>query len=220
MAPLQQPLLEEKALKVALFQFLFPFSLNRDCQHSLKRQLKEDGFIPFSLRNLELETAFYGPGYRVSHLGMERYYLPFTNNVIFPHGESEEGFQRYSKRMDMVCTMESRQDAYNVKIHSVDVVLCPFDLGFITVRTESPCEGLTYTQALEFVSRFRVLQNVSEQDNRTRLVAGAEASARWRSLFSKCWSPASCRFWIRASCRNRISRSRRSLWTSGCMCRG
>lgn len=175
MAPLQQPLLEEKALKVALFQFLFPFSLNRDCQHSLKRQLKEDGFIPFSLRNLELETAFYGPGYRVSHLGMERYYLPFTNNVIFPHGESEEGFQRYSKRMDMVCTMESRQDAYNVKIHSVDVVLCPFDLGFITVRTELPCEGLTYTQALEFVSRFRVLQNVSEQDNRTRLVAGGRS---------------------------------------------
>jgi hypothetical protein len=166
---MEHPRLEEQSLKAAIFQFLFPFSLNSNCQDKLKKQLKNDGFVPFHLDNLDLETAFYGPGYQVSHLSLERYYLPFTNNVIFPHKQSKDVFQRYSKPLGLECLMQSRTWSTALQIHSVDVLLCPFDLGFITIRVELPCEQLTYTQALEFVSRFRVLQNFNEQDKQTHL---------------------------------------------------
>lgn len=172
---MNRPELVEKELKAALFQFLFPFSLNSDCQHDLKRQLKEDGYVPFSLRNLEMETAFYGQGYRVSHVNLERYYLPFTSNVIFPHKLTAEVFQRYSKRLDLDCVMRSQQLSLAMRIHSVDVVLCPFDLGFITVRVELPCDGMTYTRALEFASRFRELQNMKERDYEQRLEADGQS---------------------------------------------
>lgn len=167
---MEQPVLKEQAVKVALFQFLFPFSLHTDCHRSLKRQLESDGFEMFDLKNLELETAFYGPDCQVSHLALERYYLPFTNSVIFPHHPSRENFQRYSKRLDMRCRMETAHGVFTVYVHSVDVVLCPFDLGFITVRTELPCEELNYSEALEFVSRFRVLQNVNALDEKTSVL--------------------------------------------------
>src|SRR4051794_14194044 len=114
-----KPVLEEKLVKTALLQFLFPFSLNADCQFKLKVQLKIDGFVPFSLDNLEMETAFYGPGYRVSHSSLERYYLPFTNSVIFPHEESDEVFLRFSKSKSIECEMKTMHRPYSLSIHSV-----------------------------------------------------------------------------------------------------
>ncbi|SFL69219.1 hypothetical protein SAMN03159341_108243 [Paenibacillus sp. 1_12] len=165
-----QPVLEEKRLKAALFQFVFPFSLNEDCQDDLKHQLKRDGFSAFDLGDLELENAFYGKGYQVSHLNLERYYLPFTNSVIFPHEDSKDVFLRYSKRLELACSLQIQQQLVLFGIHSVDVVLCPFDLGFITVRSEVRCEDLTYSQVLEFVNRFRILQNMKDQDEPVQLV--------------------------------------------------
>ncbi|NHN35370.1 hypothetical protein G9U52_37330 [Paenibacillus sp. S3N08] len=165
-----RPILEEKSLKVALFQFMFPFSLHADCQEEMKQQLEKDGFIPFALGNLELETAFYGEGYKVSHLNLERYYLPFTNSVIFPHKLTEDVFQRYSKRLEFDCELHMNGDAYTIRIHSLDVWLCPFDLGFINIRVELPCEELNYSQALEIVNRFRVLQNMKDENEQLRIV--------------------------------------------------
>ncbi|OXM83433.1 hypothetical protein [Paenibacillus rigui] len=175
----EQPLLEEKKLKSALLQFIFPFSLHSDCQLKLKKQLTADGYIPFRLDHLELEDAFYGPGYRISHQSLERYYLPFTNSVIFPHEESKHGFQRYSKRLELICSLESPKWSFELHIHSVDVVLCPYDLGFITIRVELPCEDLAFTQALEVASRFRVLQNRNEHD---KLVQLSVASSRFDEM--------------------------------------
>jgi hypothetical protein len=165
-----QPVLEEKRLKAALLQFVFPFSLNENCQDDLKQQLQKDDFAAFELGNLELETAFYGEGYQVSHLNLERYYLPFTNSVIFPHKDSKDVFLRYSKRLEMDCSLRMNQQHIPFRIHSVDVVLCPFDLGFITVRTEVRCDDLTYSQVLEFVNRFRILQNMKDLDEPVELV--------------------------------------------------
>jgi hypothetical protein len=40
-------------------------------------------------------------------------------------------------------------------------------LGFITIRTELKGKTLNYSLALEFAKRFRVLQNITEQDDRS-----------------------------------------------------
>jgi hypothetical protein len=165
-----RPILEEKSLKAALFQFIFPFSLKAECQQDMKLQLEKDGFIPFTLGNLELETAFYGEGYKVSHLKLERYYLPFTNSVIFPHKLTGDVFQRYSKSLELDCKIHLNKYACMIRIHSLDVLLCPFDLGFITIRVELPCHDINYSQALELVSRFRVLQNMKGEDDQIELV--------------------------------------------------
>jgi hypothetical protein len=169
-----EPIIEEKKLDAALFHFIFPFSLNKDCQKSLKQQLEVDGFQYFSLENTDLETAFYGTYYRISHVNLERYYLPFTNNVIFPHNEDELGFRRYSKYVNKICTMKSGYQELEFIIQSVDVFLCPFDLGFITVRVEQSSNGLTFTDALEFANRFRVLQNMTPQDDEVQWVSGRD----------------------------------------------
>jgi hypothetical protein len=99
---------------------------------------------------------------------MERYYLSITRGVLFPHKiDVEDSFQRYSKKTELDCAFHSEHSIIPFTIHSVDVIMCPFDLGFITIRTELNCESLNYTLALEFAKRFRVLQNVNKQDGRS-----------------------------------------------------
>lgn len=161
--------LEEKQLQAAIFQFVFPFSLNNNSQSKLKRQLRRDGYEFFHLKKERLEAAYYGPGHRVSHRNLERYYLPFVSSVIFPQEEDDSSFQRYSKRLDLTCKLETVHTSFRFQVHSADVLLTPFNLGFITIRTELPGEDLTYTQALEFASRFRALQNLKSVDDSTRI---------------------------------------------------
>src|ERR1700730_8403888 len=162
------PDLLEKKLNSALHQFIFPFSVNRNSQIKFKKQLQLDGFNPFSLGDTQQENMFYGPNNRVSHREMERYYQSITRSVLFPHKEDvEDSFQRYSKKTELDCAFHSEHSIIPFTIHSVDVIMCPFDLGFITIRTELNCKTLNYSLALEFAKRFRVLQNVTEQDDRS-----------------------------------------------------
>jgi len=126
----------DKKVREALFQLLFPFSLDADCHGRLRRTLAREGFVPFRLDALELEDAFYGPRHRVSHRAMERYYLPFTNHVLFPGDDNPESFQRMSKALGLRATLHTARFDAPFELHSVDVVLCPFDTGFITLRIE------------------------------------------------------------------------------------
>lgn len=158
--------LTEKTLQVALHQFIFPFSIDRNSQNRFKEQLLKDQFDPFFICETQKENTYYGPGYQVSHREMERYYLPFTSSFLYPHErDNEEGFRRYSKQMNVACSLHSPYYDLAFTIHSVDVILCPFDLGFITIRTELNCSDLNYSLALEFAKRFRVLQNMDKQDD-------------------------------------------------------
>ncbi|WP_169086565.1 hypothetical protein [Paenibacillus sp. PL91] len=165
-----EPIIEEKQLDAALFHFIFPFSLNKNCQEKLQMQLQSDGFTRFSLKDMEQENAYYGKRCRVSHLNLERYYLSFTNNMLFPHTANQDGLHRFSKSMEHNCFLKSHPRDMPFIVQSTDVFLCPFDLGFITVRIELPCRELTFTDALEFAKRFRVLQNRNIQDEEARWI--------------------------------------------------
>lgn len=70
-------------MKTALCQFIFPFSFKGECYAKLKETLLADGFTPFYLDKLELQDAYYGEGYHVSHPNMERYYLPIQAAYCF-----------------------------------------------------------------------------------------------------------------------------------------
>jgi succinate dehydrogenase hydrophobic anchor subunit len=160
--------LEEKKVKKALFQFIFPFSIKKGTENELIRQIKADGYTPFFLDNLDLEQAYYGEEHRVSHQQMERYYLPFTGQILFPHHDNPEAFRRYSKTHNLDCILESTFFTTNFRVLSTDIIVCPFELGFITLRTEID-EELDFSQAVEFADRFRVLEDVTEKDDFTNV---------------------------------------------------
>lgn len=158
---------EEKPIREALFQLIFPISLASHAQYQLIPQLTEAGFEAFRLDRLELEHRYYGPRHRVSHQRMERYYLPFTGQVLFPSDDHPDAFRRLSKSMDgMEADLTIGDARFPFVVRSADVVFCPFDTGFVTLRVELKPQGLTLTDAIEFADRMRTMENISDADRR------------------------------------------------------
>ncbi|WP_150275401.1 hypothetical protein [Paenibacillus tepidiphilus] len=162
----------ESTLHTALLQFIFPFSIKDGQNKGLIGKLKEDGFIPFFLDNKKLEDAFYGEGYCVSHEKMERSYLPFAAHVLFPREKAADSFRRFSRANDLACCLELRGQDIPFRVHSTDVFVCPFQLGFLTVRVQLEQEDLPFSLALEFADRFRTLEDVSTRDKQSRIRCG------------------------------------------------
>jgi len=160
--------LAPKRVRKALVQFIFPFSIVPGTEDDLIERLSQDGYVPFFLDRMEQEDAYYGEGYRVSHKRLERYFLPFTGQILFPHRQRSDAFRRYSRPLSWACVMECRHQRTPFRVHSVDVIVCPFAMGFLTVRVEAD-GGLEFSEALEFTARLRSLEDVSDKDDNARV---------------------------------------------------
>ncbi|WP_238650752.1 hypothetical protein [Paenibacillus piscarius] len=168
----------DPTLHTALLQFIFPFSIKAGVDQELAARLQEDGFTRFFLDNKELESIYYGEGYCVSHEKMERSYLPFAAHVLFPREKDHDSFRRFSRVNDLPCRLEMPFQSANFRILSTDVFLCPFELGFLTLRVAIEEENLPFSTALEFADRFRTLEDVSYKDELTFIHCRKKTFAR------------------------------------------
>ncbi|MFC4100250.1 hypothetical protein [Paenibacillus xanthanilyticus] len=163
--------IEDRPLERAVLQFIFPFAYKRGSDERLIPELLADRFVPFRLDDLSQEQAFYGPRYGVFHQALERYFMPYTCCILFPRSASDKnGFRRFAKTIGKACTLQTERGDMPFRLHAAEVIVCPFDLGFITLRIELEQPDLTYGEALEFADRFRVLQDVSAKDKRTSVL--------------------------------------------------
>lgn len=141
----------EPLLHTALMQFIFPFSIKKGDSKKLIQQLQDDGFTRFFLDNKELENAYYGEDHCVSHERMERTYLPFAAHILFPRKKDVDSFRRFSRVNNLDCILEIPQQSIFFKILSTDIFICPFQLGFVTIRVQ--LEGIRFPLVLHWNSR-------------------------------------------------------------------
>ena len=166
--------INEKNLENAIFQFIFPFSLKSGIEHRMFPFLRQNHFKPFRLDRLEDEHAYYGD-FHVSHRDLEAYFLSFTNRILFPHSEDQKGFQRYSKRLNLKGCLKTDFVSIPFQVNSIDVTLCPFELGLLTIRTElTETTNLFMSHALEFGSLFRVLEPITDREEKVRIECDGE----------------------------------------------
>jgi hypothetical protein len=166
---MQQMEVQEKSVGVALFQFILPFSFKEGTEKDIIPLLLKDHFKHFQLKHEEDENRYYG-NFCVSHRDMRSYYLPFTNKILFPSSEYEKGIQRYSKALSINGVLATNLIKIPFQIHSIDLNLCPYELGFLTVRAEiMETKDMTISQVTEFAARFRVLEPKNARDLQTKI---------------------------------------------------
>lgn len=165
----------DPVVQTALLQFIFPFSIKQGEAPKLGKQLEVDGFTRFYLDKKELQDAYYGEGYCVSHEKMERSYLPFAAHVLFPRKEDKDSFHRFSRANHLDCQLEMPTTTLPFRVLSTDVFLCPFQLGFITIRIDLGKQEIPFSLALEFADRFRTLEDVTRKDERTHIHCGGRS---------------------------------------------
>lgn len=163
---------DDTEIRDAYFQFIFPFPLERHCQEKLLRELANEGFVPFRLGELGFEEAYYGGKHRVSHRNMERYFLQSTEQFLFPDTLHSDAFRRLSKRLETKAALRGSHVNVLFAALSADVVLCPFDTGFLTlrVRVHGDEKRLAYGEALEFADRMRHLEDTNKLDESAYVV--------------------------------------------------
>lgn len=142
----------------AFMTYLFPFSFHEKERNKLMNQLKQHQFTFFSLDKKEIENAYYGENIKIQHEELDQFFLPFVEDKLFPRSIDDRGFIRFSKSIAEAFRMEVKGDRFDFLINSVDILLCPFGIGLITIRTEMDEEQKDLSNVLDFMNHFRVLE--------------------------------------------------------------
>lgn len=70
------------------------------------------------------------------------------------------------------------------KIHSIDVTLCPYELGFLTIRTEvNTAPNMTLSEAIEFAARFRVLETKNDTNETICIECNGKSIPKLKNSF-------------------------------------
>lgn len=155
--------LEELDVEKAYVTFMFPFAFYEKQRHKMMETLERHHFKFFKLKNNTLQAGYYGKGVRVRHEQLSQFFLPYIEDKLFPQTTKNRGFLRYSKEINEEFTWEFKEQKSTFVINSVDITLCPFGIGLITIRTlKEGHENLS--EFLQFVSHFRVLEPKLEEE--------------------------------------------------------
>ncbi|WP_191561598.1 hypothetical protein [Metabacillus idriensis] len=165
--------LNEPMIQRTISQFIFPFSWKQDCVKELIDELINNGFEFFSINNPSRKSSFYGENVNIPHKRLNHYFLPYIEQILFPNQFKEKAINRYSKSLNLDCRLETAHNSYNMKIHSIDIYICPFSIGMITIRAEpySMDKILTLSEALDFMDHFRVLEPLITEEKGTSIYA-------------------------------------------------
>lgn len=144
--------------------YLFPFSFHEKERAKLIEQLEKSHFTFFSLDKDELQELYYGENIKINHEELDQFFLPFIEDKLFPYSTKDRGFLRYSKVIKELFTFKVKENYLDFNVNSVDITLCPFGIGLITIRTEMVEKEESLTNVLDFISHFRVLEPKLEEE--------------------------------------------------------
>lgn len=157
-------------IKEAYMTFLFPFAYSKKNKQSFIHTLKNNGYIFFSLNDTELKNQFYGDNILISHEELDQFFYPFVEDKLFPEEHSDNGLLRFSKKYNVNGTFQIRQNTFSFSLLSVDITLCPFEIGIITLRLRMNEKTKELSDVLEFIHHFRVLQAKLEEERGGTLI--------------------------------------------------
>ncbi|WP_155589923.1 hypothetical protein [Lysinibacillus cavernae] len=145
------------AIKRAYMTFLFPFAYSTKNRQKIYDVLLKEGFSFFTLNNTTLENAFYGD-ITIIHEELAQFFYPFLEDKLFPNDRNSPDFIRFSKAFYTQGSLHHRERRINYEVMSIDVTLCPFGNGIVTVRTSITDMQHDISDILNFIHYFRVLE--------------------------------------------------------------
>ncbi len=142
----------------AYMTFLFPFAYHMQCRDKLCKELTKENFSFFTLQNKSLEDKFYGESISISHEELAQFFYPFIEDKLFPDNANRQDFIRFSKAFHAKGELHYKDDSLAYEIVSIDITLCPFGNGIITIRTTMTESAQDFNDVLNFIHYFRVLE--------------------------------------------------------------
>lgn len=143
-------------LQQSHFTFFYPFSYRQNSSQDFVTSLKKSDYHFFNL-DAHKEQQLYSEGITISPGTLRQFFYPFIEDKLLPTDFSLLHFNRYCKQFHIDGVLFTEFEQIDFKILSADVLLCPFGIGLVAIRTEllGPCE---ISSALQFAHFFRMLE--------------------------------------------------------------
>ncbi len=167
-------------VRASHYQFMFPFLLKEKLIDDLKLTLLREGFEFFKLREESQGERFYGEQH-IRHRKLEKFFLPNIEQMMFPESmEEQKNIRRFTKVTDYSGELSSEFLTMPFHIPSIDIVICPFQIGIMTIRVKLP-DDLSFTDSLEFADVFRTLEPLEKEDA-AKILSGDHEYSRMRDF--------------------------------------
>lgn len=149
--------------------FFFPLRLDKYKHKDLKEKIEQADFKLYD--ESTASQLDYGDGEVDQYHRLRNYFMPYVEQKLFENQTNEECFLRFSKNFLKDFQLTSDGVDYPFSIASVDIILCPFSIVFLVIRTKHS-ENSTVSKTEEFIQRFRTLekkQQFTGKENNTLL---------------------------------------------------
>ena len=142
----------------AHMSFFLPFGYDSRKTDLVITTLFDNGYSYFHIKNAEEFNSTYGNDITVSGEELEQYFLPYIERKLFPSTIKDEGFHRFTKVFAEPYTLSVRDSLIPFIVRSIDIILGPFGIAFINLRTELASDKTELSDVLDFMNHFRSLE--------------------------------------------------------------
>lgn len=170
---------ERTMVEAAELIFYYPITYSLSKRDELIQTAKKHGYTFFHIDD-EPNNAYYA-GHNISHAGLTQFFYPFVEDKLFPDSWEHRGFSRFSKAMNTEAFMNTRGRKIPFIVSSVDLILCPFGIAIIAIRTALR-QQLEASDVLDFAHFFRVLVPHVQEEKGATVVYNGEHYAQRNTL--------------------------------------
>lgn len=173
--------------------FYYPITYSIAKRDELIKATKKHGFSFFQVEGRPDKND--DAGYDISHEGLKQFFYPFIEDKLFPKHWRERGFSRFSKVCNEEANMQIRGRTIPFLISSTDLVICPFGIAFIVMKTAIR-EQMAVSDLLDFAHFFRVLVPHVESERGATIVQNGAHYNHTDRLIHEIYFPFLAQFFV------------------------
>jgi len=170
--------------------FTLPLRYDSMRKDDLALVLKTNGYSFFQIDKSLSEACVNEDDISVNGKELKQYFLPYIEDKLFPASLDENGFHRFTKSIMKRFEYKLRNTNIPFVIQSVNVILGPFDIAFLTVKVQLASPETELADVLDFMHHFRAVEPQLAEEQGMVIICpenGCHLSAR--HLLFECLCP-------------------------------
>lgn len=170
--------------------FTLPLRYDARRKDDLALTFKKNEYSFFRLDKPFAESSINGKKITVTGQELEQYFLPYIENKLFPTSLNEKGFHRFTKSIMERFVSKIRNTSLPFIIQSVDIILGPFDIAFLTVKIQLESHSTELADVLDFMHHFRAVEpKLAEEQGMVIVCSENENHLSVQHLLFECLCP-------------------------------
>jgi len=144
--------------------FTLPLRYDSLRKDDLALTLKTNDYSFFQIDKSISEGSVNEDEISVNSKELKQYFLPYLEDKLFPTSLDANGFHRFTKSIMKCCEYKLRNTKMSFVIQSVNIILGPYDIAFLTVKVQFENHGTELADVLDFMHHFRTVEPQLEEE--------------------------------------------------------